>query len=92
MSDQVQTQYFVVTGRVQGVGFRWHCRQRAEQLGLRGWVENRPDGSVHGLLHGPQVQLELMQHWLRDGPPGARVDTLEIRESDEAAPDGFELR
>ena len=65
-----------VHGRVQGVGFREACAQRAEALGLAGWVRNRRDGSVEVLLQGPADAVARMELWLRQGPPSARVERL----------------
>ena len=69
---------FVVTGRVQGVGFRVATRRKAQALGLSGWVRNCPDGSVEGLVAGPSFEsVGGLRDWLRRGPPGAKVETLE---------------
>ncbi len=69
---------FVVTGRVQGVGFRVATRRKAQALGLSGWVRNCADGSVEGLVAGPSFEsLGALRDWLRRGPPGAKVETLE---------------
>ncbi len=69
---------FVVTGRVQGVGFRVATRRKAQALGLSGWVRNCPDGSVEGLVAGPSFEsVSGLRDWLRRGPPGAKVETLE---------------
>ncbi|WBY03555.1 acylphosphatase [Ramlibacter tataouinensis] len=65
-----------VRGLVQGVGYRYACVQRAEALGLAGWVRNRIDGSVEALLQGPPAQVDRMCEWMRTGVPGARVDRL----------------
>lgn len=66
-----------VTGRVQGVGFRWATARQAEALGLRGGVRNCRDGSVEVAAEGPPVALERLGRWLRDGPRGARVERVE---------------
>ncbi|RLD95512.1 MAG: acylphosphatase, partial [Bacteroidetes bacterium] len=53
--DRLEKQYeIVVHGRVQGVGFRYAARNQARSLGLKGWVENQPDGSVRTLVQGPR--------------------------------------
>lgn len=74
-----------ITGMVQGVGFRWFVRERARRLGLKGWVRNRPDGSVEVLAVGDPGQIELLKEELRRGPRGAAVDKLE--DLFEAAPE-----
>ena len=65
-----------ITGRVQGVGFRWFVRERARRLGLAGWVRNLPDGSVEVLAEGDQGQLDLLEGELKKGPQGARVAAI----------------
>ena len=67
-----------VRGRVQGVGFRYSLRDEARRLRLSGWVRNRADGSVEALLQGEPADVESLVAWARRGPPGARVDALEI--------------
>lgn len=71
--------HFIVTGRVQGVGFRAATRQKALALGLNGWVCNGRDGRVEGFACGNPADLEMLQSWLRSGPEFARVDHLECR-------------
>ncbi len=67
-------------GRVQGVWFRDGARVRAEELGVAGWVRNRPDGAVEAELEGAAVQVERLVGWFARGPVGARVDRLEVDE------------
>lgn len=66
----------VVTGRVQGVGFRWFVRQAARELALTGRVRNLPDGTVEVAAAGPEEALAALRDRLREGPPGARVEGL----------------
>ncbi|MFO7654945.1 MAG: acylphosphatase [Candidatus Krumholzibacteriia bacterium] len=66
-----------VSGRVQGVGFRWHTRERAVALGLVGWARNRPDGTVRIVAEGPRDRLEQFLSWVREGPAHARVEHAE---------------
>jgi acylphosphatase len=68
----------IVTGRVQGVGFRWFTRAAAESLRLSGWVRNRPDGTVEAELVGERSAVEACIERLRQGPPGAAVSTLDL--------------
>ncbi len=65
--------HILVKGRVQGVGFRFTCRQLARRLGLYGWVKNLPDGSVEIVAEGPPDILNQMLTWSRQGPAGAYV-------------------
>ena len=62
-----------VTGRVQGVGFRWFVRQQARRWGVRGWVRNRPDGSVEIAAAGTPDALDGLLAAVHRGPPGAEV-------------------
>jgi acylphosphatase len=67
----------VVRGRVQGVGFRWFVRERARELGVRGWVRNRADGSVEVEAAGESESLDRFRQWLSRGPSGAHVSRLD---------------
>ena len=62
-----------VIGRVQGVGFRWFVRQQARRWGVRGWVRNRPDGSVEIAAAGTREALDGLLAAVHRGPPGAEV-------------------
>jgi acylphosphatase len=79
----------IVSGRVQGVGFRWATLERAEHLGLSGSVRNESDGTVRVEIEGARSD-ELVE-WLRIGPPYAEVDTLEVRELPETGESGFKV-
>ncbi len=76
----IAARHVLVTGRVQGVGFRWHACERGRALGLGGWVRNLEDGRVEAWLEGGAEALEAMLAWLRRGPPGAHVQDLLARE------------
>ena len=69
---------FVVTGRVQGVGFRWFVQELAAIEGVAGWVLNRPDGSVELVVQGDTESVQRIGAKIRRGPPGARVDHVEV--------------
>lgn len=62
-----------LSGRVQGVGYRWFAREQARELGVRGWVRNRPDGTVEVAAEAEEAQLARFVERLRIGPPGANV-------------------
>ena len=79
-----------IAGRVQGVFFRASCADLARDLGLAGWVRNRPDGDLEAVFQGPDEAVDRMLDWCRTGPPSARVDTVEV--SDEAAFEGNGFR
>ena len=72
----------IVSGRVQGVYYRGACRAVARELGLRGWVRNRSDGTVEVVAEGSRDAVGDLIAWCREGPPGADVSGLEI--ADEA--------
>ena len=78
-----------ITGRVQGVGYRAWAIQIAGRLGLRGWVRNRVDGSVEALLIGEDKAVSRMIEACREGPLGARVSDIAIRNADEDGSVGF---
>jgi acylphosphatase len=69
---------FVVSGRVQGVGFRWFVQELAAVENARGWVRNRPDGSVEALVQGERDSVERIERRIRRGPPAARVERVEV--------------
>jgi len=82
----------VIHGRVQGVFYRGWSVETARALGLRGWVRNRRDGSVEMLIAGSEEAVDAMIARCRDGPAAARVERVEVEETDQAAPAGFEAR
>jgi acylphosphatase len=77
-SDLVRA-HAVVTGRVQGVGFRYTTVDQARRLGVCGWVRNRPDGSVEVEVEGERAGVEALVRFLHRGPPGARVEDVVLR-------------
>ena len=82
-----------ITGRVQGVGFRFWTLEEAEALGLSGWVRNEPDGSVTALLIGPKGAVSEMIVKLQVGPPGAQVTQIAVKPADAGdAENGFRIR
>lgn len=68
-----------VTGRVQGVGFRYFCRDRAVRLGVTGWVRNEADRSVRIHAEGTDAALDAFVAYLQQGPSAARVSSVEAR-------------
>ena len=89
---RMRTKRLIIEGRVQGVFYRAWTAEQADELGLRGWVRNRRDGSVEILVSGDGAALDELIRRCREGPPAARVEQIEVEESDEAAPAGFEKR
>ena len=68
----------IVTGRVQGVGYRASAAHEARRLGLLGWVRNRFDGSVEVDAQAEEPVLQRFLVYLRQGPPGARVKSVDV--------------
>ena len=84
---------FVVTGRVQGVGFRWFVVKQARALGVAGYVRNRDDGSVEVVAVGEAAVLEELAAALRRGPPAARVAGVTLSAATDVLPaNRFEVR
>jgi acylphosphatase len=81
-----------ITGRVQGVGYRWWAERQARALALDGWVRNCPDGSVELLAIGDEVALERMAEACRGGPPAASVAGVQTLGADDDGSIGFAAR
>lgn len=67
-----------VSGRVQGVSFRFATQQQAQRLGVDGYVQNLPDGSVEIHAQAPESALETFIAWCHQGPPAARVERVAV--------------
>lgn len=80
--------HLIVRGTVQGVGFRWSCRARAEQLGVAGWVRNRADGSVEVVAEGDREHVDELVAWCHQGPFLARVVEVEMSAEEPRGQDG----
>ncbi|KAL6277653.1 hypothetical protein ACE6H2_021254 [Prunus campanulata] len=91
-SASSKTVRLVVKGRVQGVFYRNWTIENATQLGLKGWVRNRRDGSVETLLSGNPDAVQEMEQRCRRGPPSAVVTGFEVFPSTEDPGDGFERK
>ena len=74
------TRHLIITGRVQGVGFRFYMERKAREFGVTGWVRNRRDGAVEAVVQGTTGAVEAMIAWARRGPPSAVV--AEVRVTD----------
>lgn len=72
-----------VYGRVQGVGYRYFAQRYARKLGIKGFAENKPDGSVYIEAYGDEENLKKFLDILKEGPPLAIVDRLEVEENKE---------
>jgi acylphosphatase len=83
--------HVIITGRVQGVGFRFWVEAEAVSRGLAGWVRNRHDGSVEAVFYGETLAVEAVLEACWTGPAMARVTGVTITDSDEQ-PSGFATR
>lgn len=88
----MQCKRFLVTGRVQGVFYRASAQQRAQELGLTGWVRNCRDGSVELVACGDTKNLEQFEAWLWQGPSYARVVAVEVEQTTTEQLVSFEMR
>lgn len=84
--------HLLISGRVQGVSFRFYTRQQALSNRLRGWVRNLVSGEVEAVIEGEEEDVQAMVEWCRQGPPAARVDHVHLDwETPTGDPDGFEI-
>jgi len=70
--------HLTVRGRVQGVWYRGAMQEEARALGIAGWVENAPDGSVVAEIEGERPAVDALVAWAHHGPAGARVDRVDV--------------
>lgn len=80
-----------VSGRVQGVWFRYHTQEAAQRLGVTGWVRNLPDGRVEAVFEGDESAVSAVVAWCRRGPSAARVSGVEVRVEEPTGNEGFEV-
>jgi len=74
------TKHLIVSGRVQGVGFRFYMERKAREHGVAGWVRNRRDGTVEAMVQGSADSVEAMIAWARGGPPSAVVADVQVED------------
>lgn len=79
----------VVSGRVQGVGFRMATRERARSRGVAGHVRNLPDGTVEAVFEGDADAVDALIAWCSRGPSGARVDDVKVELETSTGATGF---
>jgi acylphosphatase len=85
MSPDERIVRLMITGRVQGVGFRAFVEDEAQQRSVRGWVRNRRDGAVEAVLSGPTETVSQIIETLRRGPPAAHVRAVDVQEAETTA-------
>ncbi len=82
----------LISGQVQGVGYRYSTREKAIALGIVGWVRNLPNGQVEALLEGELEQVDGMVNWCYGGPPAAKVTAVETQDQVHQGFETFEIR
>ena len=88
----METYRYIVSGRVQGVGFRWFARRMAEAFDIRGSVRNRSDKSVEIVASGSAENLRSFKEQIEIGPDGSRVDRIDVEScADAGQPDRFRI-
>ena len=83
---------FLISGRVQGVGFRWFAQNAAIREGVVGWVTNLDDGRVEAFVEGDEDSVTRVERALRSGPPGGRVDQVSVVDDLPGNIKGFQIR
>lgn len=91
MLDQVCIHCYI-SGKVQNVWFRATTKEKADQLGLTGWVRNLSDGRVEVLACGTQEKIKALYDWLKQGPPLAEVKEASYEELTWQVHTSFEVR
>ena len=82
-----------IFGRVQGVWYRANTQETAQRLGLTGWVRNTMDGAVEVHAQGEDDAVDSLLAWCHEGPPGARVERIDVNEADlDSSLRGFTIR
>jgi len=85
--------YLVVSGRVQGVCFRYETQRAASRLGVFGWVRNKRDGTVEAEVEGAKPDVLSLIEWCKTGPPVSRVEQVDVTwKRYRGLSDGFDIR
>ncbi|MBW4560832.1 MAG: acylphosphatase [Mojavia pulchra JT2-VF2] len=84
--------HLIISGRVQGVGYRYATVDTASQLGLTGWVRNLPDSRVEAVFEGSREVVEEMIRWCHAGPPAAVVKNVEVEYEQPEGLQRFEVK
>ncbi|MEM7555571.1 MAG: acylphosphatase [Cyanobacteria bacterium P01_A01_bin.84] len=89
-SEKVRVHAFI-SGKVQGVGYRYSTVEQGQKLGINGWVRNLSDGKVEAVFEGKPEIVEQMIRWCHDGPPTAVVSGVDFEYEDVEGLQGFEF-
>lgn len=90
LSKQTHAHAFI-SGKVQGVGYRYSTMNEAKKLGLNGWVRNLPDSRVEAVFEGESEVVEEMIRWCHQGPRSAVVNDVQVEYSEAEGLQGFEI-
>lgn len=71
--------HVVISGKVQGVFYRASTKEKADTLGITGWVKNMPGGKVEAVFQGDEQQVQKMIEWCWNGPPQSQVIDIKVR-------------
>jgi acylphosphatase len=82
MAPEVIHKNMRVSGRVQGVGFRFNAREAAFHFGIRGFIRNQPNGDVYIEAEGSRIAVDEFIVWCKQGPPRARVDAVDVTDGE----------
>ena len=85
------TVHLLIKGDVQGVFYRATARDKAEELGVTGWIKNTEEGDVEALASGSEEQLNKFTMWCKVGPPKASVTDVAVTKQPEASFTGFKI-
>ena len=88
----IEAIHIIVCGKVQGVWFRAGSKEKADELGIFGWVKNRPEGTVEIHAEGEKSQLEIFIAWCQKGTPAANVTSVNFTSTSLQNFTSFEIR
>ena len=91
LQEQIRT-HVLISGKVQGVGYRYFTTKKASQLKINGWVQNLPDGRVEAIFEGDRKTVEKMINWCHEGSPSAVVQDVSVEYLEPEGLEGFEVR
>lgn len=89
--EGTQRAHVFISGRVQGVGYRFSTRSQAKHLGIAGWVRNLPDRRVEAVFEGPAAAVEAMIRWCHRGPLDAAVTDVAVDQEQPQGLQGFDI-
>jgi acylphosphatase len=84
--------HYLISGRVQGVGFRYFAERAAREAGVTGWVRNLPNGNVEVHANGTRAQIERIESRLRQGPPRSDIRGCDSFDVEPTGAQAFEIR